>query len=153
MFGLLFEEWAHAKLSQGIGNYDLTPLNQEAAAVSIRLPSSPPLGIRIFEDVELPSLIAANKAGSQEKYYLRPANKRYPAVDSILLPNTCFQMTVSRHKPPPDVACLIAKLEVGGPVGPINMVYVVPAANFASFTAGARWVVGMKQWVLGLPEL
>jgi hypothetical protein len=109
----------------------------------------------MFDDHELETKIS-NFHGSDRGHqtlYLRPKNQRFKAVDSFLLPETLFQITVSKQKACPDIASIISKLQKGGKAANIVMVYVVPAAHVPSFSAGTYTGQPngqVKQFVLGL---
>jgi hypothetical protein len=152
MAGLLFEEIAHEALARPNNIHVMKLLSDRSVTADLQMPQDLP--IYIFEDNELASLIADFKGGHQSRKYLRPANSRFRAVDSIMLPNTLFQMTVSSHKPSPDIGDLITLLETGQPIPcSINMVYVVPEAIVDKFTASKYTGTlsgNVKQYVLGL---
>ena len=152
MAGLLFEEWAHTQLSKP-GNHIMQLLSDRTVTRTLSIPS--PLAIQMFDDHELETKIS-NFHGSDRGHqtlYLRPKNQRFKAVDSFLLPETLFQITVSKQKACPDIASIISKLQKGGKAANIVMVYVVPAAHVPSFIAGTYTGQPngqVKQFVLGL---
>ena len=150
MAGLLFEEWAHTQLSKP-GSHIMQLLSNRSVTRTLSITS--PLAIQMFDDHELETKISNFHDRGHQTLYLRPKNQRFKAVDSFLLPETLFQITVSKHKACPDIASIISKLQKGEKAANIVMVYVVPAAHVPSFSAGTYTGLlngQVNQFVLGL---
>jgi hypothetical protein len=150
MAGLLFEEWAHTQLSKA-GNHIMQLLSNRTVTRTLSIPSL--LAIQMFDDHELETKISNFHGSGHQMLYLRPKNQRFKAVDSFLLPETLFQITVSKRKACPDIESIISRLQKGGKAANIVMVYVVPAAHVPSFSVGTYTGQPngqVKQFVLGL---
>lgn len=122
--GILFEEYAHRRLSPG-GVFKIKQLVESAGAGEEReleLLASVVCSIREVKDI----------APFQQGDYLKPSISNFPLVDSILYPDKWFQMTVSQKHPVSHVLAKKILDQIPGDVH-VSLYFVVPPDVYDDF--------------------